>query len=98
MKSGHTLLRECVESGKLDDKTFEAFAEMLANLDDKRFQKLTKRQYEWVANIHERLGLDPGVENLVTTGAVKVTDEERVGLRTWAASLGPKVLRPPGLV
>jgi hypothetical protein len=51
-----------------------------------------------VANIHERLGLDPGVENLVTTGAVKVTDEERVGLRTWAASLGPKVLRPPGRV
>lgn len=98
MKFETELLRECIESGKLDDETVDAFARMLAELEDGRFRKLTPKQREWVLGVHERLGLDPGTENLVTTGAVKITEAERKGLRDWAASLGPKPLKPPGRV
>jgi hypothetical protein len=94
-KSEIVLLTECVESGKLDDETAEAFASMAASLEGRNLKKLSKKQREWVLGVHERLGLDPGAANLATTGAVRVTDADRKGLREWAATLGPKPLKPP---
>lgn len=96
MKTELELLSECLESGRLDDTTAEAFASMAASLEGKNLKKLSKKQREWLLGVHEKLGLDPGSENLATTGAVRVTDTDRAKLREFAASLGPKPLKPPG--
>jgi hypothetical protein len=94
MKSDLVLLTECLES-ELEDETREAFAGMLGDIESGKWRKLTKRQREWVEGVHGRLGLDPGTENLVSSGAVKPTAAERAALASTLASLGPKPLKPP---
>lgn len=90
------LLTECLGEAALDDDTREAFGRMHDDLDTRRRGGLSKRQREWVEGVHARLGLDPGTANLVTTGVVTPSREERESLRQMVASLGPKPLKPPG--
>lgn len=97
MKSDLALLGECLGEAALQEETREAFEEMQAQLESGRYRGLTTKQRAWVERVHAALKLDPGVENLVTTGKVKPTAAERASLRNMIDSLGPKPLRPPGM-
>jgi hypothetical protein len=90
------LLEDLVDSEKLSDEEEAALTQMLDDLTTGRFQKLTPRQRDWAEGVHKRLGLDPGTENLVSSGRVKVTEEQRTELQGFLGTLGPKRLRPPG--
>ena len=90
------ILNDLLDSEKLTDEEETAFSEMLDSINSRRFQKLTTRQREWAEGVHERLGLDPGAANLVSSGQVKVSEEQREGLQDFLGTLGPKRLRPPG--
>lgn len=89
------LLEDLIESGKLSEDQETAFNRMLEDLRSGKFRSLTERQKEWVKGVHARLGLDPGVENLVSSGKVKVTEQERKSLNAFFDSLGPKPKKPP---
>lgn len=69
---------------------------MLQKLESGEYEKLTKAQRRYVDSVHAQLGLDPGVRNLVSTGQVKVTPQEKASLQTFLGSLGPLPKRPPG--
>jgi CHAD domain-containing protein len=90
------LLEDLLESEKLNEEEEEAFQGMLRDLTSRKYTKLTPRQRDWAEKSHKRLNLDPGAVNLVSSGKVKVTEEERKGLQEFVSSLGPKKLRPPG--
>jgi hypothetical protein len=90
------LLEDLLESEKLSEEEEVAFSRMLSDLKARKFQKLTPRQRDWVEGVHKRLGLDPGAENLVSSGQLRVTEEERDSLKGFLGTLGPKRLRPPG--
>jgi hypothetical protein len=96
MKDELTLLTECLDESALDDVAREAFTRMKSDLERGKWKKLTKAERSWVDGTHEKLGLDPGAANLVASGIVKPTEAERASLRAMVASLGPKVLKPPG--
>ncbi len=90
------LLEDLVESEKLSEEEEAAFSRMLDDLVAGKFQKLTPRQRDWAEGVHKKLGLDPGTENLISSGKLKVTEEQRAGLQDFLGTLGPKKLRPPG--
>jgi hypothetical protein len=96
MKSDLTLLSECLGETALHADTREAFERMHRELDLGRYRALSKKQREWALRVHAALGLDPGAENLVTSGEVKPTRAERESLRQMVDSLGPRPLKPPG--
>ncbi len=60
-----------------------------------RGRSLSRDQRQWAKDVHQQLGLEIPVANLVSSGKVKVTKEERESLRVFLGSLGPKVLKPP---
>lgn len=90
------LLKELIDSDKLNEGEFEAFSGMLDGLTSGKHTKLTPKQKDWAEGIHCKLNLDPGTANLVSSGQVKVTDAQRADLRKFLETLGPKRLRPPG--
>jgi hypothetical protein len=90
------LLNDLIESEKLNEEEKAAFSRMLGDLVTKKFQKLTPRQRDWAEGVHKRLGLDPGTENLISSGRVKVTAKEMESVKGFLDTLGPKRLRPPG--
>lgn len=96
MLDDQELLSSLLESSKLTQDQTEAFERMLGDLKAHRFPRLSKRQRDWAEDLHARLGLDPGTENLVSSGKMSVTADERKGLQEFIASLGPKHLKPPG--
>lgn len=97
MRSEAELLSDCIESGKLDEQSMEAFSEWLDKLRSGAWRNpLSPTQRQWLDSWCERLGIDPGAENLVSTGKMKVTDAERASLQSFVAGLGPKRLKPPG--
>jgi hypothetical protein len=90
------LLNDLLDSEKLTDEQAEAFLKMRDDLVTGKYPKLTPRQRDWAEDLHSRFGLDPGAENLVSSGQMKVSDAERKSLQDFVAGLGPKHLRPPG--
>lgn len=96
MKTELEMLEDCIQSGKLDDTTLAAFEGMASDLESGKWARLTVRQRDWLNLMHERLGLDPGAANLVSSGAMKVSNAERQGLKKFIDSLGPRPLKPPG--
>jgi len=91
------LLKELIDSEKLNEEELEAFSGMLEGLTSGKYKKLTPKQKDWAEGIHCRLNLDPGTANLVSSGQVKVTDAQRADLKKFIdTALGPKRLRPPG--
>lgn len=90
------LLKELIDSEKLNDEELEAFSGMLDGLTSGKGKKLTPKQRDWAEGIHCGLNLDPGTVNLVSSGQVKVTDAQREDLKKFLNTLGPKMLRPPG--
>ena len=90
------ILEDLLGSEKLNEEEESAFTQMHDDLHSGKFQKLTVRQRDWAEGVHRRLGLDPGTENLVSSGRVKVTEEQRSDLKKFLDTLGPKALRPPG--
>jgi len=90
------LLKELIDSEKLNEEELEAFSGMLEGLTSGKYKKLTPKQKDWAEGMHCRLNLDPGTANLVSSGQVKVTDAQRADLRKFLETLGPKRLRPPG--
>lgn len=96
MLNDQELLTSLLDSHKLTSDQTEAFSKMLEDLKTKKYSSLSKRQHDWVEELHERLGLDPGTENLVSSGKMVVTEDERKDLKTFIATgLGPKYLKPP---
>ncbi len=97
MKSEQELLEDCLESGKLDEATEKAFREWYEKTASGLWVgALTIRQRQWLDAVCERLGIDPGAENMVSSGKMKVTEGEQRRLREFVAGLGPKPLKPPG--
>lgn len=95
-RSEAELLSDCIESGKLDEKSLGAFEEWLEKFRSGAWRKpLSASQRQWLDDACEALGIDPGAENLVSSGKMKVTDAEREGLKTFVEGLGPKPLKPP---
>ena len=91
------LLNELLESEKLANEEIEVFSGMLDGLTSGKFKKLTPKQRDWAEGIHCKLNLDPGTVNLVSSGQVKVTDEQLEELKKFLEkAVGPKMLRPPG--
>lgn len=91
------LLKELIDSDQLSDEELEAFSGMLDGLTSGKFKKLTTNQKDWAEGVHCKLNLDPGTVNLVSSGQVKVTDEQRADLQKFLnTAMGPKRLRPPG--
>jgi hypothetical protein len=91
------LLNELIDSEKLTDEELEAFSEMLDNLSSGKLKKLTPKQRDWAEGVHCGLNLDPGTVNLVSSGQVKVSDDQREELKKFLEkSSGKKALRPPG--
>ena len=90
------ILKDLIDSEKLTDSEEAAFTEMLKGLDSRRIRKLTDRQRQWLEEVHEKLGLDPGSANMVSSGRIRISEEERRDLNTFLKTLGPKILRPPG--
>lgn len=90
------MLTELIESGRLNEEQEKAFTSMLEELEAGKRGSLTGRQRDWVAGVHGRFGLDPGTANLVSSGQVKVTAQERKSLNQFLTHLGPKPLKPPG--
>lgn len=97
MKSDRQILKELLETGQLTEPELLAFSQMFEKLEASPiYHILSQKQRAWANQVHERLGLDPGTENLVSSGVVKPTPAERRSLSTFLDSLGPKVLTPPG--
>ena len=100
VKNTHTdakVLKDLIDSEKLNDEEFEAFSGMLDGLTFGKMKKLTPAQRDWAEKVHCGLNLDPGTINLVSSGQVKVTDAQRDDLKKFLEkSSGPKMLRPPG--
>jgi len=66
-------------------------------LSQARYRELTPKQQAWLYDVAERLGIQAApAANLVSSGTVKPTKEERASLAAFHESLGPKVTRPPG--
>lgn len=95
-RSERELIRDCVESGRLHEGTETAFREWLDKLESGAWKELSHRQRQWLDDMCERLGIDPGAENLVSSGAMKVTPRERAELKKFVDSLGPRPTKPPG--
>jgi hypothetical protein len=96
MKSDREVLREILEqSSRLSEAELHAFSQMFERIDGSSFRTLTQKQRHWANSVHERLGLDPGTENLVSSGRVKVTPRERKELGRFLDSLGPRPTLPP---
>jgi len=90
------MLSELLASGRLTEDQQDAFADMHEKLDNGVYDSLTKKQRQYVKGVHEKLGLDPGVRNLISTGQVKVTAQEKASLQSFLGSLGPLPKKPPG--
>lgn len=96
-RSEAELLSDCIESGKLDETSETTFSDWLDKIRSGAWRKpLTSGQRAWLDQVCDRLGIDPGAENLVSSGAMKVTAAERRGLQEFVKGLGPKPLKPPG--
>jgi hypothetical protein len=82
----------------LDDGEADAFTGMFDRLDSGRISSLSSAQREWAERVYYKLGLDreEPSENLVSTGQLKVTEEERQSLQAFLSTLGPRPLKPPG--
>lgn len=87
------ILTALVDSEKLTDVQAEAFTTMLDTVSGGR--SLSRAQRQWAKDIHQQLGLEIPVANLVSSGKVKVTQAERESLKQFLGGLGPKVLKPP---
>lgn len=91
MAINHETLQDLLDSGRLSDDETKAFTDMVET-----GRPLTKKQKEWAEKVSTRVGLDPGVANLASSGQVPVTAADRKSLQEFLTSLGPKPLKPPG--
>lgn len=82
-------------AGKLNERELSAFKDMRKWLDDGK--TLSVKQAEWVETVYKRLELDveEGAQNLVSSGKVKVSEEERQPKFFWEKPEN-RPLRPPG--
>ena len=97
MRPAIELLRECLEQPeRLGSTAGDAFADIVDRLESGALRQLSAKQLEWLLDKCAQLGIDPGAENLVSTGQVRPSPAERKSLALFHDSLGPKVLKPPG--
>ena len=89
------LLTAIIESPGVQPEASEAFQEMLDGLTSGKWHELTKKQREWASGVAERLGIDLGAANLVSSGAVKPTEAERASLGAFLSTL-KRPMKPPG--
>lgn len=91
------LLRACLASGRLEMNTADAFGDMAWELETGKYDRLTPRQRNWLLAVAGALDLvDSEPENLISSGKIKPTEEEKRGVDELLKSLGPKPLKPPG--
>jgi hypothetical protein len=96
MKTDLELLDECIEQeDRIGSVAAEAFRRWRGEFESRR-RVLSPRERQWLDDCCRRLGIDDGTMNLVSTGAVKVTQAERDSLGQFYLDLGPKPLAPPG--
>ncbi len=73
----------------------EAFQDWAGNFATGKWQSaLSQRQRGWLDGVAERLQLDPGAANLVSSGKVKVTEKDRASMNAFLGTLQKSLLPP----